>query len=585
MNGINVLAVITARLNSSRLPKKHLLELNGQPLISHVFKRLEKVEEIDTLVLATTNDDFNRPLVDWCHQNNKQVYAFDGDVNDVVGRVDAIVKKENPSHLLYVCGDCPLLEPTTIAGHLKILIEQPDVDIVTTTAVKNGTPHIHCGFDVYARRIWNQVIEKTNTAEFREHVGSSMRPYYQNLQWGWYEDDPVFTQRIHRISVDTPSDYFFMQEVYRRWYEANDESSIVDLKWLIEQLIKDENLVAINSEVHQKTTSESSQPILLVTQVNSEIGWGHIKRIITIARALQDIKSAAVKLIIQGTSVDIAELALLPHVMVSDEDSLSSAVEYQVKEKIPNVVVFDIYPKNQELALEKCLQKLQFQQIATVSIDFCLPWVEQVDLNIVPSFFLSEKHPVNRSKKVVYGLDYLILPKVIPIHWNVGNKLLILTGSSDCFHLGTHLPALINESLPSSIEIHWVKGMFSNHPDVPEKAVHQWVIHENIDQLQPLMLQSHYCLSVYGLSLFESLQCGVPTVAVAMNQKPSLAEIEAFSGVNIAVISQTAEEAVEQLKKMILDSSVGQLYHDNSKKQIDGLGVNRMVDLMFDLVK
>ncbi len=72
---MTVLAVIGARLNSSRLPRKHMLDLAGKPLIARIFERLERVSVIDKLVLATTADDYNKPMVTWAEQAGKSVLA------------------------------------------------------------------------------------------------------------------------------------------------------------------------------------------------------------------------------------------------------------------------------------------------------------------------------------------------------------------------------------------------------------------------------------------------------------------------------------------------------------------------------
>ena len=77
-----VLAVIGARLNSSRLPGKQLLDLAGKPLIERIFQRLEKIPQLSQIVLATTADDYNQPLLQWAQRVGKQVFAFEGDVND-----------------------------------------------------------------------------------------------------------------------------------------------------------------------------------------------------------------------------------------------------------------------------------------------------------------------------------------------------------------------------------------------------------------------------------------------------------------------------------------------------------------------
>jgi spore coat polysaccharide biosynthesis protein SpsF (cytidylyltransferase family) len=125
-----IVGIIGARLNSSRLPRKHLLDLAGAPLIARMFERLERVPEIDRLVLATTADDYNRPLVEWAEANGKSVFAFAGDVNDLVGRVDAVVRAENPDIVLYLCGDSPLMEPDSISAWIQAYLREPDLDFV-----------------------------------------------------------------------------------------------------------------------------------------------------------------------------------------------------------------------------------------------------------------------------------------------------------------------------------------------------------------------------------------------------------------------------------------------------------------------
>jgi len=105
---MNIVAIIGARLNSSRLPAKHLLPLAGKPLIERLVERLKRSQSIDQMVLATTADDFNQPLIDWA-KGKLDCYVHHGDVNDLMGRVDAVVTRYNPDIIVYICGDSPLV--------------------------------------------------------------------------------------------------------------------------------------------------------------------------------------------------------------------------------------------------------------------------------------------------------------------------------------------------------------------------------------------------------------------------------------------------------------------------------------------
>ena len=102
--GSKTVAIIGARLSSKRLPGKQLLPLAGKPLISHIVTRLRQVEQIDEIIVATTNEPVNQPLCDWTDAEAVTAFAWDGDQNDVVGRVDAAFKASGARHFVYVCG-------------------------------------------------------------------------------------------------------------------------------------------------------------------------------------------------------------------------------------------------------------------------------------------------------------------------------------------------------------------------------------------------------------------------------------------------------------------------------------------------
>jgi spore coat polysaccharide biosynthesis protein SpsF (cytidylyltransferase family) len=135
MNKVDVIAVIGARLNSSRLPNKHLLPLVDRPIIGHIFDRLDKCISIDLATIATTADSFNYPLITWAEVNQRCVYAYSLDVNDLVGRISEIVFKYKPRIIVYICGDCPLIDPGFIDSAVTQLMAtasdtvelQPDI--------------------------------------------------------------------------------------------------------------------------------------------------------------------------------------------------------------------------------------------------------------------------------------------------------------------------------------------------------------------------------------------------------------------------------------------------------------------------
>lgn len=288
---MKVLAVIGARLNSSRLPKKHFLPLAGRPLIAHIFARLTRVHGLDRIVLATTNDAYNRPLAGWCRENLHEVYSYGGDVNDLVGRVHEVVESHDADAVLYVCGDSPLIEPSTMSKMIDLWRADPSLWITYPTRKRHDKPYIHEGFELFSREAWNELERTATSPQTREHVGASLRPRFKQIPHAHFEDHPTFYRLNHRISVDTVSDYLFMKTIYERWYETHDLGTIVDLAWVIEKLAEDPELRNINAHVRQKTVDEISPKVLVRADHIDQVGDA-----VDIARRLQDNLAAGIHL-------------------------------------------------------------------------------------------------------------------------------------------------------------------------------------------------------------------------------------------------------------------------------------------------
>ncbi|MDJ0837239.1 MAG: NTP transferase domain-containing protein [Acidobacteriota bacterium] len=294
-----VIAFVGARLSSSRLPGKHLLDLAGKPLIERLFERLERIPSLDRAVLATTDEAVNQPLIDWARATGRACFAWPGDVNDLVGRIDAAVKETAPSVLFYICGDCPLIEPTLIERMIAALKHHPSADFVRVRGEK-GKKVIHQGIDAYPISTWRRLVSASTLPHEREHVGAATAKFADQASFIYIEDEPIFFSMEHRLSVDTPSDYRFMSQVYRDWHAEHPDDSIVDLRHVIRRLQTEPQLRAVNAEVKQKGVLEQSLPVLLVTAADDTVGLGHLRRMLPPARALQDGAAAGVQMLIQG---------------------------------------------------------------------------------------------------------------------------------------------------------------------------------------------------------------------------------------------------------------------------------------------
>ncbi|MCG9729225.1 NTP transferase domain-containing protein [Shewanella sp. Isolate13] len=255
---MNVIAIIGARLNSSRLPGKHLLPLAGKPIIEHIQNRLEHCQTLTDIVLATTLDEFNQPLINWAN-NNSQCLAYSGDVNDLMGRINAVVEQYQADIVVYICGDCPLIDPGFIDHAVNQLRQNPQADSISLAP---DVRSIHEGMAFYTRQGWDNLFVNSVSDMEKEHVGYANQRCHC-LTPLLIQDSDDFSGVEHRISVDTDADYRFMQQIYQRWYAQNSSAPIVPLKWVVDTLKQEVSLRQINGHVKQKKADQQYPSVSL----------------------------------------------------------------------------------------------------------------------------------------------------------------------------------------------------------------------------------------------------------------------------------------------------------------------------------
>ena len=111
MNKQNI-AIVQARIGSSRLPGKMFKKLGRYYLIEWVIMRLKKSKKINKIILATTTNKADKKFINICKKF--QITFFSGSVNDVLGRFYDSVKKTNNANIIRVCADNPFIDPIEV---------------------------------------------------------------------------------------------------------------------------------------------------------------------------------------------------------------------------------------------------------------------------------------------------------------------------------------------------------------------------------------------------------------------------------------------------------------------------------------
>ncbi|HQL92156.1 MAG TPA: glycosyltransferase family protein [Anaerolineaceae bacterium] len=206
-----VVAIIQARMSSSRLPGKALLPIAGVPMLKRVFDRVQRASLVDKVVVATTSDPSDDAIEKACAE--WRVACFRGSLYDVLDRYYQAAKFYNAKTIVRITADCPMIDPLEIDKVLTRFFET-DCDFAAnrlpppfnrTTPIGMDTEV--CSFDAL-QRAW----ENAELSFEREHV----------MPW-LYEtpgrakicvvDDPRGIGHL-RFTVDTPADYALAEQIY-----------------------------------------------------------------------------------------------------------------------------------------------------------------------------------------------------------------------------------------------------------------------------------------------------------------------------------------------------------------------------------
>ena len=167
---MKTVAIVQARMGSTRLPDKVMKPIGGVPMIEVLLTRLARARELDQIVVATSVDARNEPLADCVRQLG--FACVQGDEQDVMARYLQAARAHQADVVVRITGDCPLVDPELV-DHMIRGYRAAGVDYYSNVA----PPSYPDGLDieVFSLRALEQASEQTDAAFDHEHVTPYLR--------------------------------------------------------------------------------------------------------------------------------------------------------------------------------------------------------------------------------------------------------------------------------------------------------------------------------------------------------------------------------------------------------------------------
>lgn len=210
-------AIIQARMGSSRLPGKVLQDIQGKAMLERVIERVLMATTIDHLIVATTTETGDDVIQKVTEGRNPRVTVFRGSEQDVLDRYYQAAKAAGATVIVRITSDCPLVDPDVIDRIVSRLIGSPHLDYVANVLGKRTYPR---GLDVEAFRfsLLEAMHALAHEAEDREHVTLYLRKHPERYETANIEGEKDYSDL--RWTVDEQVDLDVVREIYHALHPA-----------------------------------------------------------------------------------------------------------------------------------------------------------------------------------------------------------------------------------------------------------------------------------------------------------------------------------------------------------------------------
>lgn len=197
---MKTVAIVQARMGSTRLPGKVLLEAAGKPLLVWHLERLAQVSQLDRIVVATTDSAADDVVADCAARMG--VAVFRGSEDDVLDRYYQAARCFQAELVLRTTSDCPLLDPALVSAVLERWHQAGDLDYLSTATPQSYPRGMDC--ELFSFSTLHTAWCEGREADDREHVTPFVYRRPERFRLGRLEAGRPYQD--YRLTVDTPED-------------------------------------------------------------------------------------------------------------------------------------------------------------------------------------------------------------------------------------------------------------------------------------------------------------------------------------------------------------------------------------------
>jgi len=572
---IRVVAVIQARMGSTRLPGKVLKPVVGEPLLWHIVHRLKACRLIEEIAVATTTNPADEAIMEWCNAQN--VTVMRGPEDDVLARYARAAEKLDADIIVRVSSDTPFLDAGFVDHLVATLIEQ-DGDYVL---LEDGSECAHEGVDAFSRRALDRLMmDAAQDPAAREHVSHYFKLHPEFVKVVRAKAYAPLARKSGRFTVDTPDDLAFVEVVHARLAAKAGEASLADLLLLLEREPELRKVAARPALPAPADHKRQGVLALIRCDGGGRFGYGHIKRMLSLGRALRDRHGVGVIFALNGSEDAASSITRAGFEVTRGASSLKDLID----NNRPDLLLLDGPEGPGRAELERLKQGVA----VTAVIDDAHERRLACDYAYYP--------PVPGA----LGLDWSgasTLPRIgwewaiLGLNPNAARRrtpaarptVLVAMGGSDPKGLTLRVARALT-LLDSVYRVRFVVGTGTKDAGnvarglVALKSNYETV--EGADDLSIEYASADVAVCAFGVTAYELAACGIPAVYLGLNQDhvtSASAFAEAGMGVSLGLADKVSDvDIVRGVQALLNKPAVRREMRRQGLARLDGEGASRV---------
>ena len=240
---MRTIAIIQARMGSTRLTGKVVADLAGEPVLTRVLNRVRRAYRLDEVIVATTTRSSDEPIVKICESYG--VPCFQGSDEDVLDRYYRAALQYSADVIVRITSDCPLIEPLIIDQVVEEFLHRAGEVHYASNIVPRRTFPRGLDTEVFSFDTLACAWEEDDDPHRREHVTPYIYGHPERFRIHSVEHEEDLS--YHRWTIDTPEDLEFIRLIYDHF--TRDDFSWTEVLTLLE---RNPEWLEINRHVQQK---------------------------------------------------------------------------------------------------------------------------------------------------------------------------------------------------------------------------------------------------------------------------------------------------------------------------------------------